>query len=328
MTKEKFKPKFLITIDTEGDNLWSKPSQITTNNSEYLPRFQSLCESFGFKPTYLTTYEMAVCASFKEFGQDVIKRNRGEIGMHLHAWNSPPIYPLTENDFRYQPYLVEYDKTLMRRKINVLTDLLEETFGVKMKSHRAGRWSFNKVYAALLVERDYIVDCSVTPHVSWKKHVGDPKQQGGTDFSEFPDEPYFLDLNDISRKGSSPLLEIPMTIISSGPIIKRIHTLIDGYDFGSRLMYKFAPAVYWFRPKKGNLKALLSIVRRASSQNWPYIEFMLHSSELMPGGSFKFPNKKAVENLYNDLQILFGEIKKNFTGATLSEFHKIFRKSK
>ena len=38
---------FLITIDTEGDNLWACPREITTYNSHYLPRFQQLCERYA-----------------------------------------------------------------------------------------------------------------------------------------------------------------------------------------------------------------------------------------------------------------------------------------
>ena len=52
------RPAFLITIDTEGDNLWAAPEAITTENSRWLPRFQQLCERFGFQPTYLTDYEI------------------------------------------------------------------------------------------------------------------------------------------------------------------------------------------------------------------------------------------------------------------------------
>ncbi len=40
---------FIITIDTEGDNPWANPREITTRNAEYLPRFQSLCERFLFE---------------------------------------------------------------------------------------------------------------------------------------------------------------------------------------------------------------------------------------------------------------------------------------
>ena len=52
--------KFLISIDTEGDNLWDwdEKSPIGTLNSSYLPRFQELCDRYGFKPTYLSNWEM------------------------------------------------------------------------------------------------------------------------------------------------------------------------------------------------------------------------------------------------------------------------------
>ena len=47
-------PAFLITIDTEGDDIWGSHANVTTENARYLPRFQDLCRKHGFKPTYLT----------------------------------------------------------------------------------------------------------------------------------------------------------------------------------------------------------------------------------------------------------------------------------
>ena len=85
------KTPFIITVDTEGDDLWSRPREITTRNARYLPRFQKACERFGLKPVYLTNYEMAMADDFAEFARDVSARGAGEIGMHLHAWNSPPL---------------------------------------------------------------------------------------------------------------------------------------------------------------------------------------------------------------------------------------------
>ena len=105
---------FIITIDTEGDDLWANPREITTRNSQYLPRFQSLCERFRFKPVYLANYEMAMSDVFVEFARDVIARGAGEIGMHLHAWNSPPLVPLTSDDFRFHPYLIEYPEVQVK----------------------------------------------------------------------------------------------------------------------------------------------------------------------------------------------------------------------
>ena len=93
-----------------------------------------------------------------------------------------------------------------------MTDLLEDIFEITMISHRAGRWSFDERYARVLIEHGYKVDCSVTPHVSWQKTLGDPTQVGGTDYTSFPNEAYFLDLSDISKPGKQLLLEIPVTI--------------------------------------------------------------------------------------------------------------------
>jgi hypothetical protein len=115
------KPYFLITIDTEGDNLWANPKEVSTKNASYLLRFQELCETYSMKPTYLTNYEMANDTGFKKFGLDVIQRNAGEIGMHLHAWDMPPDnFQLTDNDKLYHPYLIEYPYEVMKQKIKIM----------------------------------------------------------------------------------------------------------------------------------------------------------------------------------------------------------------
>lgn len=315
-------PRFLITIDTEGDNLWSQPRQITTRNAQFLPRFQTLCEKFNFLPTYLTNYEMAQCEDYRSFARDVLARGTAEIGMHLHAWHSPPDYSLTPDDYRYTPFLIEYPAAVMRDKIAFMTDLLQDTFGVKMRSHRAGRWSFNATYAKFLVEQGYVVDCSVTPHVSWRDNLGDPAQKGGTDFSKFPTQPYFLDLGNISRAGNSPLLEVPMTIVQNQTPLSSAARQLPAGSLPRRIANKlFNSEPQWLRPTGNNLPQMLAIVERAQRENWPYLEWMLHSSEFMPGGSPTFADERAIDKLYEDLEILFARIAQHFSGATLTRFH-------
>lgn len=82
---------FIITIDTEGDNQWADTKEIFTTNTKGLPRFQDLCNRYGYKPVYLTNYEMACDDEFVEFGKTCMHENQCEIGMHLHAWSSPPL---------------------------------------------------------------------------------------------------------------------------------------------------------------------------------------------------------------------------------------------
>jgi hypothetical protein len=65
---------------------------------------------------------------------------------------------------------------------------------------------------------------------------------------------------------------------------------------------------------------MLGIVRRAQAERWPHLEMVLHSSELMPGGSPSFADERAIEALYRDLQVLFRSVAPHFRGMTLGEF--------
>lgn len=314
------RPHFLITIDTEGDNLWANPKTITTRNAAYLPRFQALCERHGLRPTYLTNYEMARSPQFCELARDVLSRGAGEIGMHLHAWNNPPLEPITADDFAHNPYLTEYPEAAMRRKIDVLTDLLEETFGCKMLSHRGGRWAFDARYARMLVERGYRVDCSVTPCISWQRHRGHPDGLGGPDYSRFPDRAYFLDLDDIRRPGTSPLLEVPVTIVTLGALARHVQRWLGGVEIVRRVLSR--RWLHWLRPNGRNLPAMLEILRLARADGRDYVEFALHSSELMAGGSPNFGSEAEIEKLYEDLEALFEAAAGEFEGATMGEYRE------
>jgi hypothetical protein len=306
-------PAFLLTIDTEGDDLWSRPRDITTRNLAFLPRFQALCERFGFKPTYLTNWEALNDEGYQAFARDVLARGQGEVGLHIHSWNSPPLVPLTTDDFQYQPYLTEFPEELLREKVRLMTDRLEEVFGRKMLSHRGGRWAFDAVYARALVDNGYLVDCTVTPHRSWRSNKGDPAGIGGPDFSSAPEAPYYID---VGRE--EPLLELPMTILRrpyQGPEV-----------WLRKAMKKQAYRTDWMRPDGRNLERLLRIVDEVVAQRRSYLEFTLHSSEFMPGGSPTFRSERDVERLYEDLEVLFSRVSRSFAGATLAEFAERLRR--
>lgn len=311
-------PAFLITIDTEGDNIWSNPSKITTENSRFLPRFQAMCERYALKPTYLTNFEMASCDRFAEFGRDAARRGTAEIGMHLHAWNSPPITDARGR--KGMPYLIEFPDETIVKKVRFMTGLLEERFGAKPVSHRAGRWAFNETYAKILLDHGYRTDCSVTPHVSWRESKGFEDGNGGTDYRGFPTEPYFIDISDIRRAGRSQLLEVPMTIVADGSPLGRALRSVS--QLMPRPIRKAAgrlfPPVRWFRPNGRNLGSMVELLRHRRKSTC--IEFMLHSSELMPGGSPTFPTDRSIDALYDQLEQVFEEARRDYRGATLEEF--------
>lgn len=317
---------FLITIDVEGDNAWSRPRENSTRNAAFLPRFQELCDKFNFIPTYLTNYEMANDPYFAEFARDAIASGRAEIGMHLHAWNSPPLVPLTDDDSRYCPYLVEFPDDLVRRKVEFMTRLLEDTFSRRIESHRAGRWALNSLYVRVLAQFGYGVDCSVTPHVDWRTNPGAPGGSGGTDYRGFPERHYWIGGDDISRSADSGLLEVPMTVLDRRPpslaVFARSSSLNS--DWPQRALRRLWP-LEWLRPNGGNLRSMLRILTISERENWPYVELTLHSSELMPGGSPTFQDEAAVERLYDDLAALFERAASRFVGKSLAKFRESVR---
>ncbi|HEX9389797.1 MAG TPA: hypothetical protein VF928_00650 [Usitatibacteraceae bacterium] len=317
---------FIITIDTEGDDLWAKPREITTRNAAYLPRFQRLCERFDFKPVYLVNFEMAMSDEFVDFGRDVLRRLVGEIGMHLHAWNSPPLEPLTEDDFHHQPYLIEFSERMMREKIKAMTGLLEDRFNQGVTSHRAGRWALDGRYAAMLIDEGYQVDCSVTPGVDWSRHLGAPNGGGGVNYTTFPDQPYFLDPADVSRPTAGALLEVPVTTRASSlsrlaPWAYRIPVLRQA---ANRLV---SPALSWLCPSETTLAMMLNVAHRARTNGAIHLQFALHSSQLMPGGSPHYRNASDIDRLYDELEILFETLSTWCYGSTLKEFRARFGSS-
>ena len=67
---------------------------------------------------------------------------------------------------------------------------------------------------------------------------------------------------------------------------------------------------------------MLQVVRRAHREECSYVEFMLHSSEFMPGGSPTFPGEREIDTMYGHLEELFAESSRYFAGATLAEFRE------
>ncbi len=312
------KPAFLITIDTEGDDLWSRPQHITTRNAAYLPRFQRLCEDFGFKPTWLVNYEMAMDPTFIRFGCELARTGRAEIGMHLHAWNSPPLVPLTDNDLFHQPFLIEYPHDVMAAKIDFMTRLLSDRFECPMVSHRAGRWALDSAYARLLAQQGYLVDCSVSPGVSWHEAKGDPMGWGGADYRHFPSLPYVMNLDHIDRAGHSSLLELPVSVMRSK--LHRIMPLAHQLPGLRRWAWQQEPDHIWLYPDGRNLAHMTWLVQHALCTQRPCIELVLHSSELMPMGGPAARDEACIDRLYQDLGELFTLISTAFVGMTLAEF--------
>jgi hypothetical protein len=248
----------------------------------------------------------------------VVQRDVGEIGMHLHAWNSPPLVPLTDDDFVHQPFLTEYPPDVVEEKVGFMTSLLRDRFETPIVSHRAGRWALDEHYARTLARFGYRVDCSVCPNVSWRSASGAPSGQGGPDYRAFPAHPYLMDLDHIHRAGQSDLLELPMSVVRSP--LHRIAPWAYRTPLLRRWAWRGLPDRIWLYPDGHNLAHLHFLVEDALATRRPYLQMVIHSSELMPGGGPHAPDTACVENLYRELHALFALVEKSFVGMTLSQY--------
>lgn len=302
---------FIITIDTEADNQWES-NTCTTNNSKFLGRFQELAEKYSYKPVWLTTYEMLQDNFFVSYFKE--KQNAGncEIGMHLHAWNNPPKYELLTKT-NEKAYLIEYPINIMEKKICKLDNLISKKFGKKAISHRAGRWAMNNDYFHLLDKYGYKVDCSITPHVNWSKNLG-ATGINGIDYSN-ADESFSFMYN---------LLEVPVTIkkirLFEKNEIRNFKCLLKQFFYYVKGRYQ------WVRPDKSfNFSRIKKVIDICSKKN-EYIMFMIHSSELMPGGSPNFKNNDEIDKLYYLIEEIFKYTNKlGYKGITLREFYEYFK---
>ena len=297
---------FIITVDTEGDNLWryKDGDEIGVRNSEYLPRFQGLCEKYGYKPVYLTNYEMANSDVFIANAKKWIAKNACEIGVHLHAWNNPPYYEL-QGPYKKNSYLIEYPEEIMRAKFKVIYDLIVKNFGIKPVSHRAGRWAMDNRYFKILKDFGIKIDCSYTPGVNWANSKG--VSIGGSDYSKV-------------AKGTQDvdgILEVPATIryyksCLNGSLKHRIKTLLKGEHV-------------WLRPALSSLQGMKKVIDIVEQEtDIDFVEFMIHSSEVMPNGSPYFISEKAIEKEYATMDSLFDYAqKKGYKGCTLEEYYHI-----
>ncbi len=307
---------FIITIDTEGDDQWNWKygSKITTENVKYLPRFQKLCNEFGFKPVWLSNYEMMQDPKYIDFISSIESSDKGELGMHLHAWSTPPFYKLPIQE-KGAPYLIEFPEEVMEEKIAVMTELIKQRTGITPVSHRAGRWATNKMYFSILDKYGYLTDCSVTPHENWQSSVGTTKNFGGTDYTNFPEKPYMID--------NTNILEVPVTI-------RNVHSLIFEDKLSVRNIARSFYRIYkgqnlWCNPNRVGLHGLKSIAKYISTSSKiedDYLMFFTHSSQLMPGGSPQYKTEESIEDLYKKLEAAFHYIAKNYTGITLREYRR------
>lgn len=271
------KPMLLVTVDTEEEFDWSKPHDSANTRVTHIPaqeRAQAVFARFGIKPTYFVDYPVAAQPQAYEPLRDWAKRGQCEIGAHLHPWVNPPIEERVCNRHSYPGNL---EAGLERRKLALLTELIERNFGRRPTVYRAGRYGAGPNTAAILEALGYEIDSSVVPRT-------DLSRDEGPDFSAFGFDPYWFGT---TRK----LLEIPVglgwtgLLSAAGPFWQRLSQ--SGWGRACRLPGVLARARLFDRikltPEGIELPDLCRVSEAMYAAGYRVFNLMYHSPSLAPG---------------------------------------------
>ena len=310
--------KLAFTIDVEEEGLFSgryQPEGPPTSNIPYLSQLDPLVAEFDLRPTLMVSYQAVRDPRHGAYINDLCQRWHGEIGAHLHAWNTPPLVDL--------PYRQPVPSELIPR--DILTAKLESLFkalgdlGVEPTSFRMGRFNLGPRMLSILSDTTIIVDSSVAPMRSY---------YGGPQHLAAPTDPYYPDPAHPDRPGDSDILEAPLTILpllsGVGAVFRRLESLPfppgPWAAWAAQYLASLPAQPVWTGLNR--LKLACQLHRRRGGR---VLTVFLHSSELMPGCCPRHPGQKQVTRFLERLRNFLVWLRQDLAAepVTLSELARL-----
>jgi len=297
-----------ISIDTEEDNWNPAVENVTVRNIGEIPKIDSMFAALGVKGTYFVTYQVAAAAESAAIMRDLHAGDRCEVGMHLHPWNTPPIFGIEPRISMLRDYPTE----MQQQKLEMLLDVFRTSLSISPTSFRAGRFGVGRATIEALIRNGIHVDSSVTPLLSWES-------QGGPSFIGAPNLLYRLDGSDNVRShhASGIVVEVPVTVgftrfhpdswtriaaLFDTPIARRFHVAGFAYRTGIVQRVILTPETY-------TAQEMLRVSRRFIEAGAPYLHMYLHSSSLLAGLTPFGKTQQDVERIYDAIRGFVGGLR-------------------
>ncbi|MDB5367461.1 MAG: WalW protein [Rhodospirillales bacterium] len=211
-------PRLIVVIDAEEEFDWfgefSRSATAVTSMAHQGPA-QTLLNRHGVVPTYAVDYPVASQREGYAPLLDWVEDGSCEIAAQLHPWVTPPF---DETVTPRNSFPGNLPAALEAAKLQVLTDRIEATFGVRPRVYRAGRYGIGPNTASLLTRLGYLVDTSTVPFT-------DMRMKFGPDFRACRPHPYWFG-------PGGQLLELPVTSGLVGSLGTRAPWLHDIADHG------------------------------------------------------------------------------------------------
>ena len=198
--------RFVVLADAEEEFDWNAPlrrTAISTEAINSLPDANKFFTDRGCTPTYLVDWPVVSNAPSAAIMRRMVEAGACDIGAQLHPWVTPPFEELVTLENSYAGNL---PSALEAAKLEMLTDLIERSTGVRPTVYRAGRYGVGPNTAAHLVDLGYRLDVSV--RASFNYHA-----QSGPNFSRHPIWPWAV---------GHGLSALPLTVTNTGLLRNRL----------------------------------------------------------------------------------------------------------
>ncbi|MGE5801443.1 MAG: hypothetical protein ACM358_04235 [Gemmatimonadota bacterium] len=262
----------VVSIDTEEDNWYRSRERVTCENIRELEHQARFFDRLGVRPTYFTSYQVAIAPAAANVISVV--GPRGEIAAHLHPWNTPP---LSEAFVPRNSMLKNLPGELQRAKLETLTTTLAETFGLRPRAFRAGRYGLGASTVAALQRCGYLIDSSVTPSVSWEDCDDGPSFVGA------PRDAYRLAPDrDVTRPAAGgDIVEVPLSC---------------GFTRGRFRVWRRTRTM--LSPELASAGEMLALSRHLLECGVRHLHLTWHSPSLIPGLGPFTRTQADVQRLY------------------------------
>lgn len=298
---------YTVTVDTEEEWDWHAgwPTQdLAVSNIQQLPRFQDLCDRHGAATTYFTNHAVLNSPDALPVLLEMAQRDRVEIGMHIHPWNTPPLVhtgPVTVRE----TYLHNLPGDVIRAKLQSVYDLFAAA-GLRPTSFRGGRYSSGPVIQAFLREKRFLADSSAVPYTVFD-------DAGAPDYRERGPWPVRLPPR---RAGELSLWELPLTrgfTRGPAPLWRRFYQTVQTTRLSRLRLIGIVERLHlvrrlWLNFEQHPPEEILQFLHALRRRPLPFVCFTLHSSSLAPGLSPYTPTAADVERLFQAVDSVLGTV--------------------
>ncbi len=301
----------VVTVTVNSDMPRGEVQARTSlRNLEGVPRLHRICERFGVPPTYLLTFPIANRSGNGAL-DEILRGGRCEVGASLEPWTTPPFDAHEDRLVAISPHRIR--ASMVQAKLEHLTDAIEARYGHRPCVHRAAHGGLSGAGLQALERLGYTVDCSVTPFID-----ASPE---GVDWREAPEAPYFPDRQQPCQRGSSPVLQVPVSVGWDREVPEFLARAAVRYPSAQRAVSSVA-GVHWLDPRRSSAADMRRLASLAVERGLPVLHVWIRSHELWAGESAACPAAADVDHLFGEVEdfLRYAVDGLRATPRTLSDF--------